>query len=142
MARALTKIAEELDEAWREWQCADLVKLVRDATETDGYQKIARAARKGGRQDRLNLLKLQSGLGTLLGEKFRSLLREMHEAAEKIANEPLPIGHSTVSKQFMQAAPTNGAQPDLSRFDVPAALEVVARQREVFERGNKALRRD
>jgi len=102
MARPLMQIADDLQAAWRKYQSVDLGKFLRDAIETAGYQKLALGAHKGNFRDRRNLLKLQIEMCALPMKNFLDRLTELQAAVGEIANQPLPMGTSSVSKQFQR----------------------------------------
>ena len=95
MGRPLLEIVEDLRAANR-----GHAQFTRDAIASEGFQKIIRAARKGGATDRANLRVLWSAVARMPLEKFSTLLAELREAAMKIASQPLPMGTSSVSSQF------------------------------------------
>jgi hypothetical protein len=128
MARPLKKIADELQEAWRKYERLDFGKFFRGAIETDGYQKLARAARKGSPQDRRNLATLQREMCALPMANFLKLSAELKAAVDEIADQPLPMGTSSVSKQPLSgplSGPLNGAMHAvLSEVKVRSALDL------------------
>ncbi len=118
--RRLTEITDDIEAAMKDWS-ASHEKLAGDVS-LDGLRKNSDAWRRGSD----NVLKL---------------LKELQGRLDEIADQPLPIGYSHVSKQFLEGAPTNGAMHSgVGSFDAAAALAALEqdqRNRETFNRLNK-----
>lgn len=69
---------------------------------------------------------------------FKRLLGELHGRVSELMKEPLPIGTSTVSREFLKDTPTNGVMHSgLSGIYLSEALAIVDGSRAVFNVGNK-----